>query len=120
MKARRIMDSKIIGENLRKLRNIARYNQQSIADFLSVDQSFISMIENGERSISIDMLDKLASLFGVSVTAIENDVVARPLCCAFRCSELSTSDMEAISAINKIALNSELMSSLLGGIRHER
>lgn len=107
------MNSKIVGENLRKLRDNAGYNQQNIADFLKVDQSLVSKIEKGERSITADTLDKLASLFGVSVTAIENDVVARPLSCAFRCSELSTSDMEAISAINKIALNLEFMDSLL-------
>ena len=114
------MSTKVIGENLRKLRDCAGYNQRNIADFLNVDQSLICKIESGERSISIDMLNRLAALFGVSVTAIENDVVAKPLSCAFRCSELSASDMETISAINKIALNSELMSSLLGDTGHER
>lgn len=109
-----MIDNKIISVSLRMLRDNAGYNQQSIAKFLGVDQSLISKIEKGERSISADMLDKLASLFGVSSTAIVNDVVAtKPLSCAFRCSELSSSDLEAISAINKIALNSEFMSSLL-------
>ena len=103
-----------IGENLRVLRDGAGYNQQSIANFLGIDQSLISKIETGERSISVDMLDKLASLFGIAPSAIVNDVVAaRPLSCAFRCSELTSSDMETISDINKIALNSEFMSSLL-------
>lgn len=109
------MNIKIVGENLRKLRDTAGYNQQSIADFLGVDQSLVSKIEKGERSITADMLDKLASLFGVTIAAIENDVVARPLSCAFRCNDLSASDMEAISAINKLALNLEFMNNLLEG-----
>ncbi|MHB1484863.1 MAG: helix-turn-helix domain-containing protein [Saccharofermentanales bacterium] len=109
-----MMNNEKIGENLRMLRDSAGYNQQSIASFLKVDQSLISKIEKGERSISTDMLDKLASLFGVTTSAIlDNDVVVKSLSCAFRCSELSSSDMEVISAINKIALNSEFMNILL-------
>jgi transcriptional regulator with XRE-family HTH domain len=115
-KVRNMMNNETIGENLRMLRDGAGYNQQSIANFLKVDQSLISKIEKGERSISSDMLDKLASLFGVTTSAIVNNVVEiRPLSCAFRCSELSASDMEAICAINKIALNIEFMNSLLEG-----
>ncbi|HWP79289.1 MAG TPA: helix-turn-helix transcriptional regulator [Candidatus Acidoferrum sp.] len=113
-----MVNNKIIGENLRALRDGAGYNQQSIADFLAVDQSLISKIEKGERGISVDMLDKLASLFGVAASAVVNDVVAvKPLSCAFRCGELSPGDMEAICAINKIALNLEFMDSLLEGNR---
>lgn len=111
-----MINNKTVGENLQVLRDGAGYNQQSIAKFLGVDQSLISKIEKGERSISTDMLDKLASLYGITISAIVNDaVVVRPLSCAFRCSDLSSSDMEAISAINKIALNSEFMNSILEG-----
>lgn len=111
-----MMNNNAIGENLRVLRDCAGYNQLSIAAFLGVDQSLISKIERGERGISADMLDKLASLFGIAASDIVNDVVAaRPLSCAFRRNELSSSDMSVISAINKIALNSEFMNSLLEG-----
>lgn len=109
-----MMSSKAIGENLRVLRDSAGYNQQNIADFLRVDQSLISKIEKGERSISADMLDKLASLYGITISDVVNEVVeARSLSCAFRCSELSSSDLEVISAVHKIALNSEFMSNLM-------
>ncbi len=112
-----MMNNKAIGENLRILRDSAGYNQRSIATFLGVDQSLISKIEKGERSISADMLDKLSSLYGIMPSTLVNDVVAtRPLSCAFRCSDLSSSDLEVISAINKIALNSEFMRRLLEGI----
>jgi len=64
-------------------------------------------------------LDKLAALFGVTTSALINDVVtAKSLSCAFRCSDLTNSDMEVISAINKIALNLEFMNSLLEGDKH--
>jgi len=107
-------DLKIIGENIKKLRENAGYNQQSIASFLSVDQSLICKIEKGERSISADMLEKLASLFGVSEDSIVNpSAVVKSLSCAFRCSDLTVEEMEVVRAINKIAINSEFMNKVL-------
>lgn len=103
-----------IGINIRTLRENAGYNQQCIAAFLQVDQSLISKIENGERPISTDMLEKLATLFGVNPVAITKEsAVLRTLSCAFRCSELTSNEMEAISAINRIALNAEFMKKTL-------
>lgn len=104
----------IIGENIRVLRDGMGFNQISIARFLGVDQSLISKIEKGERNLSSDMLEKLACLFGVSVESIENSrIEASRLSFAFRAGDLTVEDMEAISMINRIALNSEYMAKLL-------
>jgi len=108
------MTNNIIGENLRALRDNAGYNQQCIAAFLKVDQSLISKIEKGERTISVDMLEKLAALFGVTSAAITKEgAVSGTLSCAFRCSELTPDEMEVISAVNRIALNAEFMKKTL-------
>ena len=48
-------------------------SQVEIANFLGVDQSLISKIEKGERSISSDMLDELSSLFGVSLFDMQKE-----------------------------------------------
>ncbi len=104
----------IIGENIKKLRENIGISQKSIALFLGVDQSLISKIEKGERILSADMLEKLANLFGVSVEAIERNLQETSyLSFAYRASNLTTEDLEAISAINRIALNSEYMGKLL-------
>ena len=106
----------IIGNNIKTLRDEIGFSQTIIARFLNVDQSLISKIEKGERSLSADMLEKLACLFGVSVNAIEGSTIeASNLSFAFRASDLSAEDLEAISAINRIALNSEYMAELLKG-----
>lgn len=106
----------IIGNNIKTLRDGMGFNQANIARFLNVDQSLISKVEKGERILSADMLDKLACLFGVSVNAIEDSAIeASILSFAFRASDLSAEDLEAISAINRIALNSEYMAELLKG-----
>ena len=106
----------IIGNNIKTLRDGMGFNQSTIARFLNVDQSLISKIEKGERSLSVDMLEKLACLFGVSINAIESSTIeASTLSVAFRASDLSLEDLIAISAINRIALNSEYMAEILKG-----
>ena len=108
------MINKIIGENIRLLRDNAGFTQSNLAQFMGVDQSLITRIEKGDRSISADMLEKLASLFGVTVEQIESQPLATSkLSFAFRGSAFTISEMEAISAINKIALNSEFMRVIL-------
>lgn len=106
----------IIGNNIKILRDNMGFSQSTIARFLNVDQSLISKVEKGERSLSTDMLEKLACLFGISIDAIEsNSIETSNLSFAFRASDLSAEDLEAISAINRIALNSEYMAELLKG-----
>lgn len=108
------MTNRIIGNNIRVLRENAGFTQSSLAGFLKVDQSLISKIEKGERSLSADMLEKLSALFGVTVSQMESQTMAvSKLSFAFRGSKFSIDEMEAISAVNKIALNSEFMRVIL-------
>ena len=108
------MISKIVGENIRLLRDNAGFTQSNLAAFMNVDQSMISKIEKGERNISSEMLEKIAALFGVTVEQLECQPVATSkLSFAFRGSDFSASEMEAMAAVNRIALNSEFMRSLL-------
>lgn len=105
-----------MGDNIRTLRDNAGFTQSNLAQFLGVDQSLISKVEKGERSLSADMIEKIASLFGVTVEQLEKQAVATSrLSFAFRGSEFSVAEMEAISAINRIALNSEFMRVMLEG-----
>lgn len=108
--------SNIIGRNIKVLREGMGLNQSNLAHFLNVDQSLISKVEKGERSLSSDMLEKLACLFGITIDDIEASALeSSNLSFAFRASDLSVEDMEAISVINRIALNSEYMGMLLKG-----
>lgn len=45
----------IIGNNIKILRDNMGFSQSTIARFLNVDQSLISKVEKGERSLSTDM-----------------------------------------------------------------
>ena len=104
-----------IGESIRLFRERTGFTQKNLAEFLAVDQSLISKFEKGERAVSSDTLEKIAALFGVSIECLEaGKTDTELLSYAFRANHLSAEDMEAVSAINRIALNSEYMGKLLG------
>ena len=106
----------IIGNNIKTLRGGMGISQSCVAQFLNVDQSLISKVEKGERNLSADMLEQLSCLFGVTVDAVEGSAIeASVISFAFRTNDLSIEDLEAISVINRIALNSEYMGKLLRG-----
>lgn len=111
----RVSNMKISGKRIKELRESNHFTQSNIATFLGVDQSLISKVEKDERALSSDLLDKLASLFGVPLKAFFDGSTDKPLAYALRASHLTAEDMNTISAINKIALNCDLIASLLNG-----
>lgn len=60
-----------INGKIKEFRENSGYTQKNIADFLGVDQSMVSKIEKGERSLTSDMLDSLSALFGVPVSSFQ-------------------------------------------------
>lgn len=105
-----------IGENIKALREQSGFTQSNLAQYLRVDQSLISKIEKNERPITSDMLDKLAALFGVTTDSFNGQSIpTNRISFALRASEINEDDLETISAINRIALNSNFMTRLLGG-----
>lgn len=104
-----------LGQRIKILREHSGFTQSNIAKYLQVDQSLISMAEKGRRALTSDMLDKLAVLFGVQLSAFEEDADVWPLSFALRASEIDETDMETISSINRIALNCDFMTRLLEG-----
>lgn len=105
------------GTKIKQLREKSNLTQKQIAEFLSIDQSLVSKIENGERSISSDNLNQLAALFCCPISALvsdENIVPAYTI--AFRTTAIDNADLNALTVINKIALNQFKMDQLAGGI----
>lgn len=54
-------------EKLKALRNSHYYTQQEIADKLGVTRSTVSNFEIGRRKPEIDILEKLAAIYGVDL-----------------------------------------------------
>lgn len=108
------------GNNLairfKKIREKSGFTQAQLAAFLEVDQSFISKFEKGDRKISIELLEKVCTLFGCDLEYLsgEGDIdTYERISVAFRSTNLQVDDLEAIAAVNKIALNMRFINSLL-------
>ena len=109
------MAGKNMNERLKYLRKESKITQDQLAKFLSVDQSMITKLENGTRSFSITIVDKICSLFGCSEEFLmgESDDYI-PLNFAFRSTGIEAEDLESIAAVNKIAINLKYMNELMG------
>jgi len=103
-----------LGNKVKELRERMGLNQTQIASFLGVDQSYISKCEKGERQFNVDLLEKLCNLFGCSMNDMLNtNLAVETMHIAFRADAIAEADLDAISDINRIALNIKEMKTLL-------
>ncbi|HRX65970.1 MULTISPECIES: helix-turn-helix transcriptional regulator [unclassified Mesotoga] len=104
---------KALGTKLRELREKNSITQSQIAEYLKVDQSYISKFESGQRQLSMLSLEKLAHLFGLPVESLlEENVSCEQIPFAMRARELESEDLKSIAVINRIALNLNDMQKL--------
>jgi len=61
-----------IGENIKKVRKEKGMLQKQVAVEIGLDQSNYNKIENGQRQPSIEVLYKLAKLFGMTTDQLIN------------------------------------------------
>lgn len=100
---------------LRGLRKESKITQEQLAKYLGVDQSMITKLENGTRSLNVTLIEKICNLFGCSDAYLigEEDSYI-PLNFAFRSNGIQAEDLESIAAINKIVMNIRYMNEMLG------
>lgn len=55
----------IVGANVRTLRTAKRLSQEGLADAAGLHRTYIGSVERGERNVSIDSLERIASALGV-------------------------------------------------------
>jgi transcriptional regulator with XRE-family HTH domain len=61
-----------IGQNIKKIREDKNLTRQQIAELIHMHRSNYSMIESGQREISLDALNKIAKYFGMTIDQIVN------------------------------------------------
>ena len=91
----------IMGKRLKKLREDNNYTQEQVANFLGIDQSYLSKIEQGQRNMNSVAFDKLCLLYNCSPDYLlgKSDEYEPPKL-AFRSDE--TVDLFAISKMNQV------------------
>jgi len=60
------------GEKIKMIRELRNFSQEYVADKLRIKQNSYSKIENNQTKLTAEMLQKTASLFGVSPMDIIN------------------------------------------------
>ena len=111
-----MLNFELIGKRFSELRKINGFTQSQIAEYLDVDQSYISKCEKNERQFSTDVLEKTAELFGCTMEYFVNESSEFiPMPIALRAKSVDEEDLKSIAAMNKIALNLRFMEGLLEG-----
>jgi len=111
-----MLNFELVAKRFSELRNKSGFTQSIVAEYLDVDQSYISKCEKGERQFSVDILDKASELFGCTMDYFVNEsseFSQMPI--ALRAKSVTVEDLNTIVAMNKIALNLRFMEGLLEG-----
>ena len=110
------MREDIKSNRLKELRTESKITQAQLADYLGVDQSMVTKLENGSRKLNVTLIDKICNLFGCTQKYLtgEDDRYI-PLSFSFRANGLEKDDLESIAAVNKIIMNIRFMNEILGG-----
>ena len=103
-----------LSERLKSLRKESKLTQEQMANYLEVDQSLITKLENGTRNFNVDLIEKICNLFGCTDDYLlgESDEYL-PLNFAFRSNNIQTEDLQSIAMINKIAMNLRFMDQMM-------
>ena len=109
-------DKKIVGRNLKALREANCFTQEQVASFLGVQRSAYANYESGDREAPVVILERASELMGCEFSLLfdENEnAVKDMLLCAFRADDLCDEDLTEVAAFKNIVLNYMKMKRLL-------
>ena len=104
-----VMEEKdILARNIKRLRVANDFTQEKVADFLGIGRSDYANYEAGTREIPIDIIERLADLFGCDTYLLYEDnevAVNEMLTTAFRVDNATPEDMAAIADFKRMVKN---------------
>ena len=103
------------GTIIKKLREKFGYNQDAVGDYLGIQRGMISYYETGSREAPLEVLEKLADLFGVDLEIFFSEDVEEAttdLAFAFRADELNEKDLESIASFRRVIKNYQRIKNL--------
>lgn len=105
-----------VAKNIKVLRKANGFTQERLAEYLNVGRSAYANYESGEREAPLDVLERLADLFGCDLYELyedDQDVQENMLATAFRVDDLSLEDMNQVAAFKRMVKNYLKMDSML-------
>ena len=91
--------NQIIGENLKKIRELSGFTQEQVAQSIKIERSTYSNYEGGTREIPYTILEDISNLFGCEPFILFEDNVQTT---AFRISNLGENDLKEIATFKDI------------------
>ena len=111
-----MITNEIIGQNLKRRREMMNLTQQQVASLLGLKREQVSFYENGHRAVSTSLLQKLAGLYDCKITDLLNDNEINkinPVSLAFRANEdINDLDLEVIMNAKKLLVTYNKLKSL--------
>lgn len=104
----------IVGANVKRMRKLCGLTQENVAQYLGIDQTLVSKVEGGQRSLGVSSLEKLSDLFFCSLDDLVGDGSQMPegKAVAFRADGLAGDDLHALAAVGRIVRNLEDLAAL--------
>ena len=63
----------LIAKNIRKHRLKLDLSQEDLAERADIHRTYIGSVERGERNVSIDNIERIASALGIEITKLFED-----------------------------------------------
>lgn len=97
-----------IGSKLKTLRKEHKYSQTQLAEYLKIDQSNLSKIENDKRNLNLTLLDKICLLYNCTPEYLlgESDIYEKQKIMFKSGTDM---DLNAIAKINQLASHLSLL-----------
>ena len=93
---------------IKELRLKNNFSQEQLAQFLDCKREMISYYENSERDVPVEVLEKLADLFGIELEDFFEENISQintNIAFAFRANAMSESDLHELANFRKIVKN---------------
>lgn len=107
---------KVIGSNLKALRERTGDTMEQVARMVGIERSAYANYESGMREMPLRLMEKAADYFGVELAMLfENDnrAVENMLLTAFRVDDLDDNDVKEVMRFKRIVKNYLKMEKML-------
>ncbi|KHO63199.1 XRE family transcriptional regulator [Thermoanaerobacter sp. YS13] len=103
-----------IGRKLRELRRQSGFTRKQAAKYLGISQRQLARYERGTKIISVDVLEKLANLYGTDYRCLLSNkkVFTETITIRFEAHKVADEDLEVIAFVNRFVINLDNMYTI--------
>jgi transcriptional regulator with XRE-family HTH domain len=99
---------KKLNERIRELRTQLHLSQEYVANYLGINRTTFTQLENGNRKVTADDVSKLGALFGVSADMLLHGVETSPPATVFARSFESLDESDQAEIMNLIRFKEQM------------